>query len=391
MAAAGLGATLVCGGLLWRSLARAPYLVLDATASTQALPEVAVIVPAYNEADNIDACVRSILASTVAPTLEVWVVDDQSTDQTWAILETLQAELGDPRLHLLAGRPRPQGWMGKTWACQQAVEQAGGDVLLFLDADVRLQPGALEASGRYLVDSALDLLTLGPAVVCEHWAEWLVQPVIFCLLVIGFNFEQVNDPHDPKAFGAGPFMLFRRSAYTAVGGHASVADVIVEDVALAQRIKSQGLRLRYLLGPDVAAIRMYRSAAGLWEGWTKNLHLGCDRRAWLTLSIGAIALVTCTSPWLSLLGAAGRLLITGLTLPTALALGLSLSTVGLHYGLRRLLNRATRIPPRHWWWTGAGGLAVAAIAVGSVIKTETGWGWTWRGRPLQLPGDPKTL
>jgi cellulose synthase/poly-beta-1,6-N-acetylglucosamine synthase-like glycosyltransferase len=110
------------------------------------LPRLSIIIPAYNEAENIVNCVCSALSSSDLPPekLEVWVVDDQSTDETWEILQQLQARLNDPRLKLMAGQPRPEGqvWVGKNWACAQAAAEAQGEYLLFLDADLTLHKGA---------------------------------------------------------------------------------------------------------------------------------------------------------------------------------------------------------------------------------------------------------
>ena len=191
-------------------------------------PKVSVIVPAYNEAENIRDCAIAILESTPlsADNLEVWIVDDRSTDDTLAIGQTLQQQLNDPRLKILAGQPRPanQYWAGKNWACAQAVQVATGDFLLFIDADVRLKPGAIETAIGTAETEKIDLFTCMPALVCECFAEWLVQPIMFNHLAVCFDFTAVNDPSKTdSAFAGGPFMLFRRSAYEKIGGHEAVA------------------------------------------------------------------------------------------------------------------------------------------------------------------------
>jgi glycosyltransferase involved in cell wall biosynthesis len=201
-------------------------------------PTISVIIPAYNEAENIAECVTSVLESADQETseLEVWVVDDQSTDRTWAIVETLQQALNHPQLHALQGQPRPatEVWMGKNWACTQGAQQATGDYLLFLDADVRLQPGAIAAVLDQMQREPIDLLTLCPAVICSCLGEWLIQPLIIGLLATGYDFTAVNDPDQEAAFAVGQFMLFRRSAYDTLGGHRAVAGEVVEDVELAR-------------------------------------------------------------------------------------------------------------------------------------------------------------
>ncbi len=226
-------------------------------------PRVSVIVPAYNEADNIQDCVTSILSSTslLAKNLEIWIVDDRSTDETPTILQTLQQNLGDPRLKILPGLPRPKTkiWTGKNWACTQAAELSEGEFLLFMDADVRLKSGAIEAVIQAAIAENIALLNCIPALVCESLVEWLVQPLMFINLLISLNYKVVKDPKTETAFAAGPFMLFRRSAYEKVGGHQAVAGQVAEDVALARLIKHSGLKLGYRLGAKIATLRMYRS------------------------------------------------------------------------------------------------------------------------------------
>ncbi|WP_242025517.1 glycosyltransferase family 2 protein [Leptolyngbya sp. FACHB-36] len=360
---------------------------------THAIAKLSVIIPAYNEVDNIRACLLSVLQTTdlSAEQLEVWVVDDQSQDETLAIVQALQLELADPRLHVLVGQPRPeqQTWVGKNWACTQAVQHATGEYLLFLDADVRLQPEAIVTALHTAQAEQIDLLSLGPAIVCGCLAEWLVQPLVVSLLVVGFDPDAVSDPSTDTAFAAGMFMLFRRSAYEQVGGHRAVADQVVEDVELARRIKRQGLTLRYVLGIEKLSVRMYRSWTAVWEGWTKNWHLGSGRNWRASLYGAVIVLLIFTVPWLGLIALLIKGAVLGLTWFDAVGLGVVLTTIALHYRLRLALERVAAIPPRYWWLTGVSGVLVAAIALGSIIKTETGWGWTWRGRSLKLPDEMK--
>lgn len=351
-------------------------------------PGVAVIIPAYNEASNIESCVASVLASTEtsAEFLQVWVIDDQSTDETLEIAQRLQKTLADPRLQVVAGEPRPPGerWMGKNWACVQGAQRANGEFLLFLDADVRLKPGAIAAAVHRMQTEQIDLLTVCPEVVCGCLAEWLVQPLILTLLAIGFDFAEVSRPDSKTAFANGQFMLFRRTAYEKLGGHQSVASEVVEDVELARRVKQMGLRLKYALGQHLASVRMYASWAAIWEGWTKNWYLGSRRNLPLILYSAIVTVWICTLPWLGLMGLTMQAITVGLDWTGWLASGMALAVILFQYRLRQSLYELVGLPPRYWWLTGIGGLLVAAIALASIIKTETGWGWTWRGRSLKL-------
>jgi hypothetical protein len=366
-------------------LGRAPRLQVPAVLAT-ALPAetgfLRVVIPAYNEATNIADCIAAVQASQ-DPGLpwQLLVVDDASTDATTALArEALGAER--PERQLLQAGPRPDGerWCGKNWPASLGAAQAwpegdpGRQWLLFLDADVRLEPPALAAAVAEVGQRGSDLLTLAPRLECSCLAEWLVQPIVASLLGLGFPMARSNDPADATAFAAGPFMLFRRSAYEAIGGHRAVAAEVVEDLALARRIKAAGLQLRYLLGVDLVRLQMYSDLAALWEGWTKNWYLGLDRDLIKTLGSGAVVLLLFTAPWALLLIA----LISGqwaLLLPALLAVGLQLAL--------RLWSRwrfGTAI--RYWWLAWLGGLLIGAIVPASIWKIQTGRGWTWRGRSL---------
>lgn len=130
-------------------------------------PKVSVIVPAYNEAENIRDCAIAMRESTPlsVDNLEVLIVDHRSTDDTKDLGQTLQQQPGDPRLKILAGQPRPanQYWAGKNWACAQAVQVATGDFLLFIDADVRPGPGAIKTAIATAETEKIDLFTCMPA------------------------------------------------------------------------------------------------------------------------------------------------------------------------------------------------------------------------------------
>lgn len=352
-------------------------------------PTVSVIIPAYNEAENIHDCIMAVLDNTQLPAtkLDVWVVDDQSTDDTLLRAQSLQELLADSRLHILPGQPRPaeEIWVSKNWACCQGFEQAKGDFLLFIDADVRLKPQAIETAIQKAQLEASDLLSLAPAITCDCLAEWLVQPLMVNNLAVGQNFQAVNDPKTDVAFAAGPFMLFRRTAYEKLGGHRAVANQVVEDVELARRTKAAGLRLSYLLGGEFVSVRMYRSLSALWEGWTKNLYMGAQRNLRPMFDLAVAMLIIYPLPWLCLLAVAYKSLLgvgNGLDL---IAAGLAIVAILFHYYLRVLSSKVSQLPLNYWWLGNVGGTIIAAMALVSVFKTETGWGWTWRGRALKLP------
>ena len=404
-AAAALGLVILIAGLA-RVFARAPRLAnqqesgSDASASVAlASTSLTVVVPAYNEAANIAACLTSLLGSEdPCGDWRVLLVDDGSSDATVAIARAAAGACGakEPRFSLLDAGPRPVGerWVGKNWACSRAMEQVESEWVLFVDADVRLQPATLRRALTQATADGADLFSLAPRLSCGCLAEWLVQPIMASLLGLGFPIEAANDPASAVAFAAGPFMLFRRSAYAAIGGHRALAAEVVEDLALARRIKQDGYRLRYLLGLDAIELRMYSDFASLWEGWTKNWLLGLDGDVARALAASSVVLLMFSGPWL-LAPAAGLAAVglaavefaaglPGLRLRLLLlsALTLALAGIGLQLVLRLWIRRQFQVPLTFWWLMGAGGLVVAAIGPVSVWRTLSGRGWTWKGRPL---------
>jgi hypothetical protein len=388
-AAAALGLLILIGGLQ-RLMGRAPQLLQDN--GKPADGSLTVVVPAYNEATNIGPCLQSLLVSEApCANWRVLLVDDGSNDATVAVAKATVADLDVPpgRFGLLEAGPRPRGerWVGKNWACSQAMTQVDSDWVLFVDADVRLHPPTLRRALNQAQAEQADLLSLAPRLGCSCLAEWMVQPIMASLLGLGFPIEAANDPDSPVAFAAGPFMLFRRSAYTAIGGHRALASEVVEDLALARQIKANGYRLRYVLGLDAADLQMYPDFGALWEGWTKNWLLGLDGNVAKALGAAAVVLLMFSGPWLVAIAAAIGLLITlasggELSLPLVAALLLAMLGLGLQLHLRLWTRQQFELPLTHWWLMGAGGLVVGAIGPTSVWRTLTGRGWTWRGRPL---------
>ena len=356
--------------------------------------QLLVVVPTYNESANIEGCLRALLASD--PPCGHWqvlVADDGSSDDTIRKAEAVIAELATPTsapvplpaAQVLRCGPRPAGerWCGKNWPCSEAARQRPPATphgwILFVDADVSVDPGALRAALQDAKQQGSDLLSLAPRLACGCLAEWLVQPIVAFLLTLGFPTDRTNDPTDPSAFAAGPFMLFRRSAYDAIGGHRAVAAEVVEDMALARAIKGQGFRLRYLLALDLVSLRMYRDFAGLWEGWTKNWYLGLQGNGALVLASGVVTLLLFSGPWLLLALAGIDSLREGKLSPL---LAPAAAGIALHLALRLWEQQRVLLPARHWWLAGLGGGLIAAITLASIWKTTTGRGWTWRGRSL---------
>jgi chlorobactene glucosyltransferase len=258
--------------VLWRVRQSRSLDSYDATAAPDS-PLLSIIVPARNEATNIGRCVRSILQSTY-PAVEVVVVDDHSADATATIAR--EAGAGDARLRVAAAPALPTGWLGKQWACAHGASLARGEILCFTDADTVHAPDLHTRSVRALLARQADLLSVAGTQELGTFWERLIQPQIFAILFTRYGGTEVvsNATRPEDVIANGQYLLFRREAYAALGGHASVRDKVAEDLGLAMRAKRRGMRVHLILGPDQLVTRMYESLGALVRGWMKNVYAG---------------------------------------------------------------------------------------------------------------------
>lgn len=253
---------------------------------------VSVLVPARNEERGVAACLASLSAQTY-PALEIIAIDDGSTDRTPALLETAAGR--DPRVQRLRLDGPPPGWTGKNFALASGVARARGQWLCFTDADTVHAPDSIARAMGFAAAHGLGLVSLTSRQLVVSFWERVVQPVVFGLLDQWYPLDRVNDPASPLAAANGIFILASREAYEAAGGHRAVAGEVLEDVALARRVKALGHRIAFVDGADLVAARMYTDLGAIRRGWTKNLYRLRGRRPLAALA--AVAELAVTSVW----------------------------------------------------------------------------------------------
>src|SRR5215468_11643547 len=257
-------------------------------------PEVSVIIPARNEEASLGACLESLVTQSGVD-FEVIVVNDHSTDRTGEIAASF------PKVRLIEAIPLPQGWTGKNNAVACGAREARGQWLLFTDADTVHLPGSLARAFAEANEHQAEMLSYSPEQIAVTFWEMAILPAVFAELARQYPPSKVSDPASPIAAANGQFILIRRETYDAVGGHAAVASDILEDVALANRVKSAGRKIRFRYAGDRVRTRMYRNFAQLREGWTKNLALLFPRPGWLALRIAVfwgLPWLFLAAPWL---------------------------------------------------------------------------------------------
>lgn len=243
--------------------------------------ELVVLVPARNEEHNLQGCLESLIAQSEEGFRlgEHWVllvIDDHSTDGTRTIASDLAAaHSGVIVLDAPEWKRERNGFTGKNaalWYGVQHPEAQRAKWMLFTDADTLHQFGALSRSIVEADRHGLSLLSYSPRQIVTGLLQRALMPLVFSELASVYPPKKINDPSSPVAAANGQFLLVKRSDYMEIGGHRAVADQVLEDVALAKRMKRRfAIRLRY--APDAVSTRMYANFAEMWQGWTKNLAL----------------------------------------------------------------------------------------------------------------------
>lgn len=300
-------------------------------------PRVTVIIPAKDEGHNIEACVRSWQQQDY-PNFEVLVCNDRSTDQTGPIVDRLAAD--DPRLRVLHIEELPAGWCGKGHAIWKAAGQTHGEWICMTDADCRQTSNrTLSVAMQYATDHAVDLLSMLPRLEMKSLWENVVQPVCGGVMMIWFHPDRVNNPKRRNAYANGAFVLMPRTAYEAVGTHAAIPNVLMEDMQLARRTKDAGLHLEVVRTRGLYRVRMYTCLGEILRGWSR-IFLG---------SFGSLRRLTA-----SLL----VLLVMGLLPYATAALGFAMAASGAE--------------PSAWWWAcGVVGAATVLLQASVVFRFYT--------------------
>lgn len=320
---------------------------LEQVPPADAGPALSVIIPARNESGNIATVARSVLGSTYRD-LELVLVDDRSTDDTLAIMDSVAAT--DARVRVVRGGELPPGWYGKPWACRQGADAARGTLLCFTDADTQHEPALLgHAVGA--LHAGAELVTVAPKQICTTFWERVIMPHFWFVLGLRYQPTRVNGSTRTRdVIANGQFILVDRAAYLKAGGHEAVRHEVAEDVALAHAFLRTGSRVRLYFAEPLMATRMYSSLGTIVEGWSKNVYLGARLsfrdepvlRLLAPVILAAALLFWLVPPMLAVAWLAGAALPTGVGIGALVATGLatlfwSFLSFGMHvpmaYGL----------------------------------------------------------
>ncbi|HCY75462.1 MAG TPA: glycosyl transferase family 2 [Ignavibacteriales bacterium] len=231
---------------------------------------VSVLIPARNEEKNIEKCLKRVLAQDYQ-NKEIIVLDDNSTDNTYRLVSSFSTS----NVKALKGKALPTDWFGKNWACHQLAQEAKGEYLLFVDADVELKPEVISSAVYELEKSNAALLSIFPTQIIKSFGEYLIVPLMNWLLLTFLPLRFVYSCSG-KAFVAanGQFMLWKKDDYFKIGGHEKVKNKVVEDMELSRLTKQNKLKIKTMLGGKLVFCRMYESFNQAYNGFTKNFFAG---------------------------------------------------------------------------------------------------------------------
>lgn len=335
---------------------------------------VNVLIPARNEERHIAHTVRSVLTQIGVPNMSVTVLDDGSTDGTADEL----AQIEDDRLTVLqaADEPAPVGWLGKPWACKRLAQAADGDTLVFIDADVLLEPTAIRAGIETLRMNEFALVAPYPRQLAVSWLERLVQPLVTWSWVATMPLRWAETSLRPSLSAAnGQLLFFDATAYHSIGGHIAVASEVLEDIALMRSLKRAGYRTATVDGSQMASCRMYEGTQKVIDGYTKSLWDAFNGPVG-TIGVNALLLLSGTVPYAALILARRR---------STRVIG----AIGYVAGVTSRMAVAARTGERMIPDALAHPKSVVAFTTLNVLS----WGRhlrgtnTWKGRPVTVPAN----
>jgi len=232
-------------------------------------PLISILVPCRNEEENIDKCVNSLIDQDYEK-LEILLIDDNSSDNTWKKIEHLSSQ--NSQVKSFKGRNLPENWTGKNWACHQLSQKAKGEYLLFIDADTHLAKFSVSSGLKHMEDNSLELLTLVPKRNLFNFTDYLIWIMVSWFIFSWIPFYIAKKlPYSIFAAGFGQFLLFNREAYDKVGGHKKISNLVLDDFELARSIKTSGFNSEILDGTGSVETKGYSSSIEAVDGHAKAI------------------------------------------------------------------------------------------------------------------------
>ena len=225
-------------------------------------PKVSVILPARNEEKFIEKCLNSLVEQDY-DNYEIIAINDSSDDSTGNIMKKYSEKFS--KVIFVDAKPKPDGWMGKNWACMEGYKKASGNLLLFTDADTVHTNSVISLAVSHLLSLELDALTVIPRMLCLDRITKITLPMISTFLHTRFSALRVNDTSKNTGYFFGSFFIMKKSTYDSVGTHESVKSELVEDGALGRKVKESDFKMRMVRGEHLIDAVWARDSFTLWN------------------------------------------------------------------------------------------------------------------------------
>ena len=225
-------------------------------------PKVSIILPARNEEKFIANCLDSLLNQDYT-NYEIIVINDSSDDSTGTIIKKYAEKFS--KLIYVDARSKPEGWVGKNWACMEGYKKATGDLFLFTDSDTKHATSVVSLAVSHLLSLELDALTVIPKMLCLDSITKITLPIISIFLHTRFSALRVNDASKNTGYFFGSFFIIKKSTYDSVGTHEGVKRELIEDGALGKKVKESGFKMRMVDGKHLIDAVWARDSFTLWN------------------------------------------------------------------------------------------------------------------------------
>ena len=347
--------------LPWRPWSTREVLNASSPSADEDLSDITVLIPARNEADMLHTTLPAL--NEQGKGLNIIIVDDQSTDGT----PEAARGAGGKNLLILPGKSLPSGWSGKLWALEQGRSQLKTSLVLLLDADIRLLPGIIGELRKTMREKNVHLISLMAVLRMETFWERLLMPAFIYFFKLLYPFHLSNSSSSKVAAAAGGCILLETRVLDEIGGFSSLRGALIDDCALAKKVKSRGYKTWMGLSHSARSLRSYNDMRAIWKM--------VARTAFTQLRYSKLLLILCTVIMLASFGIPGI----GLLLPplsVKLLSAFCLACMVLTYLPTLKFYRMST------WW------AFAMPLIGALYLAMT---WTsafncWRGQTSQWKG-----
>jgi len=341
-------------------------------------PRVSVILPARNEENFIQKCLDSLTAQDY-PNYEIITIDDSSEDSTGSIIAQY-AKKNSKVIHVSAG-PKPEGWMGKNWACMEGYKKVTGELLLFTDADTKFEKNVISLAVSHLESFSLDALTAIPKMVCLDFWTRIALPVLSTFLHTRFSAMRVNDPTKNTGYFFGSFFIIRKKTYDAVGTHEGVKHEIIEDGALGKKVKESGHKMKMVRADHLIDAVWARDWSTLWNGLKRLMIPLFLQNGKIAVGIFFAVLFLLFMPYVML---AYSIPFVNSSFSSNIIFASSVSSSVLLYSACLIDSRALGIKTKHAICSPLGSLIVVSGFLTGLLHAKTNVGVSWRGRKYSM-------